>query len=416
MPPLSRTLLLKALRGIRHGRLELRLPGGEVFGFGDPGSDLHAVVVVRDERLFPRAVFGGDIGIGEAYVEGLWSSPDVVALVRLALRNMDVFDAGARLPATVSRWVERARHALRRNSIRGSRVNIRYHYDLGTDFYSLFLDPTLTYSCALFERPDATLEEAQIAKCDAICRRLELAPGDRLLEVGTGWGTLAIHAATRYGARVTTTTISQAQHDHVRERIAREGLTGFIELRLEDYRRLSGLYDKAVSVEMFEAVGLPYYDRFFSTIDRLLVPGGAMLLQTITMNEERFPSYRRQSDFIRRHIFPGGELASVAEIRRSLARATRLELASLDEIGPHYARTLAAWRERFTANADRVRALGFPETFLRLWHYYLSYSEAGFTERYIGDAQILLRKAGVLEPPATPPPQRTRPEATARPA
>jgi cyclopropane-fatty-acyl-phospholipid synthase len=389
---LSRALLLKALRGIRHGHLELRLPGGEVHRFGDSASELQAVVAVKDERLFSRAVFGGDIGIGEAFVDGLWTSPDLVSLVRLAVRNWDVFDAGDRFPATVSRWVERLRHALRRNSIHGSRQNIRYHYDLGTDFYSLFLDPSLTYSCALFEHSGATLEEAQFAKCDAICRRLELAPGDRLLEIGTGWGALAIHAATRYGARVTTTTISRAQHDYVRERLRREGLTDRVELRLEDYRRLSGRFDKAVSIEMFEAVGLAFYDRYFASVDRLLEPGGAMLLQTITMNEARFHVYRRHSDFLRKHIFPGGELASVEEIRRSLARATRLELRGIEEIGPHYVRTLAAWRERFLANASRVRALGFPESFLRLWVYYLSYCEGGFAEGYIGDAQLLLVK------------------------
>ncbi len=400
---LSRALVLKGLRGIRNGGLELRLPGGEVHYFGNAGSDLNAVMDVHEERAFSRAIFGGDIGMGEAYVDGLWSSPDLVALVRLAVRNLDVFDAGARWPSTLSRWVERARHALRRNSVRGSRLNIRYHYDLGTDFYSLFLDPTMTYSCALFERPDATLEEAQLAKLDAICNKLELAPGERLLEIGTGWGTLAIHAATRFGARVTTTTISRAQYDYVRERLAREGLTDAIDLRLEDYRRLSGQFDKIVSVEMFEAVGLPYYDRFFSTVDRLLAPGGAMLLQTITMNEARFPRYRRRSDFIRRYVFPGGELASVFEIGKSLARATRMGIQGIQEIGPHYVRTLAAWRRRFTANADRVRALGFPEAFLRLWHYYLCYCEGGFAEGYIGDAQLLLRKAGTAAPRASTP-------------
>ena len=398
MRSVSRVLLLRALREIRDGRLELRMPGGGVHVFGEDDSDLRAIIEVRDERMFSRGVFGGDIGLGEAFVEGLWTSPDLVALVRLAVRNLEIFDAGARLSATLSRWVERLRHALRRNSIEGSRHNIRYHYDLGTDFYSLFLDPTLTYSCALFERPDATLAEAQIAKCDAICRRLELAPGDRLLEIGTGWGSFAIHAATRYGARVTTTTISRAQYDHVRDRLAREGLSGSIELLQEDYRRLSGRYDKAVSIEMFEAVGLPYYDRFFSAVDRLLKPGGAMLLQTITMNEGRFPQYRRQSDFIRRYVFPGGELASVAEIRKSLRRATGLVMSGVDEIGPHYVRTLAAWRERFLANADRVRALGFPESFLRTWDYYLAYCQGGFTEAYVGDAQLLLTKAGVRSP------------------
>jgi cyclopropane-fatty-acyl-phospholipid synthase len=395
MRAVSKALLLKSLEGITGGHLELRVPGGKVYSFGSPGSDLQAIVEVRDERTFSRAVFGGDIGLGEAYVEGLWTTPDLPSLVRLAVRNMRIFDAGARLPATLTRWVEHIRHGLRRNTLSGSRENIRYHYDLGTDFYSLFLDPTLTYSCAVFESPGASLEEAQIAKYDMICRKLDLSPGDRLLEIGTGWGSFAIHAATRYGARVTTTTISRAQYEHVRQRLGREGLSDRIELLFEDYRRLSGRFDKAVSIEMFEAVGLSYYDPYFSAVDRLLESGGTMLLQTITMNEERFPRYRRQSDFLRRHIFPGGELASVLEIRRSLSRATHLEVIDLEEIGPHYVRTLAAWRQRFLANADRVRALGFPETFIRMWDYYLGYCQGGFAERYIGNAQILLAKEPV---------------------
>jgi cyclopropane-fatty-acyl-phospholipid synthase len=279
--------------------------------------------------------------------------------------------------------------------VSGSRANIRYHYDLGTDFYSLFLDPSLTYSCGVFETPGATLEEAQRAKLDRIAEKLQLSPGDRLLEIGAGWGAFAIHAATRYRCRVTTTTISAAQHAHVRERLDREGLADRVELLFEDYRNLTGRFDKAVSIEMFEAVGLAYYDDFFSAVDRALEPGGTMLLQTITMNEARFARYRRQPDFIRRHIFPGSELASLSEIEKSLARATDMAVMEVEEIGPHYAATLAAWRERFLAAADRVRALGFPETFIRMWDYYLAYCQGGFAERYIGDAQILLARQAV---------------------
>ena len=220
---------------------------------------------------------------------------------------------------------DRLRHALRRNTVARSRLNIRYHYDLGTDFYSLFLDPSLTYSCGIFETPETSLAEAQLAKLDRIARALELAPGDRVIEIGSGWGAFAIHAANRYGCRVTTTTISRSQYDYVRERLAREGASGRVELLFEDYRRLSGRYDKAVSIEMFEAVGLSFYDAYFSTVDRLLLPGGAMLLQTIWMNEERFPRYHSQPDFIQRHIFPGSELASIGEIRRS-ARARHVAL------------------------------------------------------------------------------------------
>jgi cyclopropane-fatty-acyl-phospholipid synthase len=391
----SRALLFRALERVTGGRLEVHLPAGAIRSFGDPSSDLHAIVRVHDERVFARGIRGGDIAFGEAYAEGLWSSPDLVSVVRLAVRNQETFDAGARLPATLSRWIERARHFRHRNSVSGSRANIRYHYDLGTEFYSLFLDPSLTYSCGVFETPGATLEEAQRAKLDRIAEKLQLSPGDRLLEIGTGWGALAIHAATRYGCRVTTTTISAAQHAHMRERLEREGLAGKVELLFEDYRNLTGRFDKAVSIEMFEAVGLAYYDDFFSAVDRALEPGGAMLLQTITMNEARFARYRHQPDFIRRHIFPGSELASLGEIRKSLARATDLSVVEVEEIGSHYARTLAAWRERFLAARDRVRALGFPETFIRMWDYYLAYCQGGFAERHIGDAQVLLARNAV---------------------
>ncbi len=388
----SRNLFLRGLERIADGRLEVRLPGGRVREFGDPASDLHATVEIRDEAAFARFVFGGDIAFGEAYAEGLWSSPDLPSVVRLAVRNIAAFDAGNRATAALSRWAARLRHWLRRNTVSGSRLNISYHYDLGTDFYSLFLDPTLTYSCGLFERPGLSLEEAQVAKFDRIAQMLELAPGDRLVEIGSGWGSFALHAARRYGCRVTTTTISRSQYDHVRDRLAREDGGGQVELLFEDYRQLTGRYDKAVSIEMFEAVGLAYYDDYFRAVDRLLEPGGTMLLQTIWINEERFPRYHAQPDFIQRHVFPGSELASIGQIRRSLARATTLSVAALEEIGLHYVSTLTAWRQAFLAHRDRVRALGFPETFVRLWDYYLAYCQGAFAERYIGDAQILLAK------------------------
>jgi len=391
----SRELLLRRLDGLRGGRLEIRLPSGKIRQFGEPGTGLDAVVAVRDESAFRRFVLRGDIAFGETYAEGLWTSPNLAAVTRLAARNVHLFDSGGRAPALLSRLIQRVRHGRHRNSVAGSRENIRHHYDLGTDFYSLFLDPTLTYSCAVFEPPGISLEQAQLAKFDRIAGTLELAPGDRLLEIGSGWGSFAIHAATRYGCRVTTTTISRAQYEHVRERIARERLGDRVTLLLEDYRSLSGRFDKAASIEMFEAVGLDYYDDYFGAVDRLLEPGGAMLLQTIWMNEDRFPRYRRQPDFIQRYIFPGSELASLAEIRRSLARATGLEIADVDEIGLHYTETLAAWRRAFLSRLDRVRALGFHETFIRMWDYYLAYCEGGFAEGYIGDAQILLTKTAV---------------------
>ena len=391
----AQALFLRRLAATRDGRLEVRLPDGTSRVFGDPHSDLRAVVEIRDPGVFRRFVFGGDVAFGETYAEGRWTSPDLPSVVRLGVRNMRAFDAGRRVTSILSRLGHRLHHAFRRNTVSGSRLNIRFHYDLGTDFYSLFLDPTLTYSCGIFETPETSLEQAQLAKLDRICQTLELAPGDRVIEIGTGWGAFAIHAATRYGCRVTTTTISRSQYDYVRERLAREGSGGRVELLLEDYRKLTGLYDKAVSIEMFEAVGLSFYDTYFSAVDRLLRFRGAMLLQTIWMNEERFPSYHGQPDFIQRHIFPGSELASIGEIRRSLARATSLSVSGLEEIGLHYVTTLTAWRKNFLGNRERVRALGFPETFIRMWDYYLGYCQGAFAERYIGDAQLLLAKAGV---------------------
>ncbi len=390
-----RELFFRGLERIRDGRLEVFLPGGGVRAFGDPASPLRAAVEIRDAAALTRFVLGGDIAFGETYAEGLWTSPDLPSVVRLAVRNIDAFDAGLRAASALSRWGARLRHRLRRNTLSGSRLNISYHYDLGTDFYSLFLDPTLTYSCALFESPGLSLEEAQVAKFDRIARMLELSPGDRLLEIGSGWGSFALHAARHYGCRVTTTTISRSQHDHVRERLAREDAGGRVELLFEDYRRLTGRYDKAVSIEMFEAVGLGYYDDYFSSVDRLLEPGGSFLLQTIWMNEARFPGYHAEPDFIQRHVFPGSELASLAEIRRSLARATAFSVARIEEIGDHYVATLTAWRRAFLGARDRVRALGFPETFIRMWDYYLAYCQGAFAERYIGDAQVLLAKAAV---------------------
>jgi len=398
---------MRRFEGIRGGSLEIHFPSGRTRRFGERGTGLDARVEVRDESAFRRFVFRGDIAFGETYADGLWTSPDLAAVTRLAARNVQLFDSGGRAPAVLSRAIQRLRHLRHRNSPEGSRENIRHHYDLGTDFYSLFLDPTLTYSCAVFDPPGISLEEAQVAKFDRIAGALELSPGDRLLEVGSGWGSFAVHAATRYGCRVTTTTISRAQHDHVRDRIARERLEDRITLLHDDYRSLRGRFDKAVSIEMFEAVGLQYYDDYFGAIDGLLEPGGAMLLQTIWMNEKRFPRYRRQPDFIQRYIFPGSELASLAEIRRSLARATGLEVADVDEIGSHYVETLGAWRRAFLGHGDRVRALGFPESFIRMWDYYLAYCEGGFAEGYIGDAQVLLAKSltapgrGVQDPAAS---------------
>ena len=365
---------------------------GRVLVLGDPNADLRARVCIRDSRAFRAGLLQGEIGLGEAFMAGWWETDDLVSVVRIAVRNMAAFDQGGDFLATLGKAANRLLHRRRRNHVEGSRRNIGHHYDLGNDFYRLWLDPTLAYSCAVFERPDQSLEDAQRAKFDLICRKLQLGSGDHLLEIGTGWGGFALHAARTCGCRVTTTTISRQQFEYARDLFQRAGMTDRIDLRLEDYRHLQGQFDKAVSIEMFEAVGLEFYDTYFSTVDRLLKPGGRFLLQTITMNEQRFDDYIRQSDWIQKHIFPGAELASVSRVVASIGRCTTMNLHHLEDIGLHYAHTLHAWREAFRARLDEVRAQGFDDSFIRMWDYYLAYCEGAFAERYIGDAQLLLAK------------------------
>lgn len=376
------------------GCLDLHLPVRRV-RLGNPEADLRATVRVHDGRAFRAGLLHGEVGLGEAYMQGWWETDDLVSVVRMAVRQMTVFDESGGWLAALGKAANRLLHRRRRNHVEGSRENIGHHYDLGNDFYRLWLDPTLAYSCAVFESPDQSLEAAQFAKFETICRKLRLGPGDHLLEIGTGWGGFALHAARTRGCRVTTTTISRQQFEFAKDLFQREGLSERIDLRLEDYRHLAGQYDKAVSIEMFEAVGLEYYDAYFGAVERLLKPGGAFLLQTITMNERRFPDYIRQSDWIQKHIFPGAELASVSAILASLGRCTRMNLHHLEDIGMHYAHTLRAWRGAFRAHLDDVRALGFDETFIRMWDYYLASCEGAFLERYIGDAQLLLIKPDV---------------------
>ena len=373
------------------GCLDLETPEGFV-RLGDPVAELRARAVIHDPRAYELGAFRGEVGLGEAYALGYWSSPDPVAVVRLAVRNLVSLERGQGWVARAAMALARLRHLGRANDVAGSKDNIHAHYDLGNAFYRLFLDETMAYSCAYFETGRDSLEAAQMRKYDLICRKLQLAPGDHLLEIGTGWGGFAVYAAEQFGCRITTTTISAEQHAAAAELFRRRGLENRITLVQEDYRHLRGTFDKLVSIEMFEAVGLRYYDAFFGAAERLLRPGGTFLLQTITMNEQHFPDYVRSTDWIQQYIFPGAELASVAEILCSTARVTRFSLEHLEEIGPHYARTLHHWRERFLARRGDVRSLGFDERFLRTWDYYLAYCEGAFAERYIGDVQLLFRR------------------------
>lgn len=394
----ARNLFFRSLAELRGGFLEIVCPD-ETYSFGDPRLSLHAMAVVHDQRFFARALTGADIGIGESYMEGEWSSPDLIALVRLAVRNLRVFDTQHRFFSASRRLLSLLHHRLRGNSIRGSKRNIRSHYDLGNDFYRLFLDPKMLYSCAFFRRPEDSLESAQEHKLELICRKLGIEASDRVLEIGCGWGGFAMHAARNHGADVTAVTISPAQFEFVSKRIAEGDLApGSVRLKLEDYRKLQGQYDKIVSIEMFEAVGFAHYDDFFSACDRLLTPDGSMLLQTITLPEQQVRSYRNRVDWIQTYIFPGSELASVGEIMRSLARRTQLSVTSAHSLGLHYARTLALWRERFFQAIDGVRGLGFDERFQRMWDFYLSWCEGAFRERYINVEQLIFAKNGTQRP------------------
>jgi len=382
-------LFLKMLEGLGGGSLEL-VCGGETLRFGDVSGDLHAQLVVHDEKFFARAVLGGDVALGESYMDGEWSSPDLVTLVRLAVRNLQQIETSNAAISLFSRLADTFRHRRRANTVEGSRANIQAHYDLSNDFFRLFLDRSMMYSCAWYESEDDSLETAQQQKLDRICRKLELGPEDHVLEIGTGWGSFALHAAREYGCMVTTTTISREQHDYARERFRGER----IELLFEDYRNLRGRYDKIVSIEMFEAVGLEFYDQFFGACDLLLEPHGSMLIQTITMNDRTFPAYRRRADWIQKYIFPGSELASLTGVLQSLARATKLLPFGLEDMGLHYARTLGAWRERFHAAEADVRKLGFDDRFIRMWDYYLAYCGGAFLERHISDVQLMMIKSG----------------------
>lgn len=400
----AKRILLSLLRKIQRGEILLRDRDEEqVFGRRTGECDLRASLTVLHPRFYTRVLLGGSIGAGEAYMAGHWSSDDLTVLLRIILLNHAVFRGLDRGLSRLKAPLYKAYHLLHKDSKKGSRINIAAHYDLGNDFYALFLDETLTYSCGIFERPESSLEEASVAKYDRICKKLQLSGKDHVLEIGTGWGGFAIHAAGGYGCRVTTTTISRAQHDLALERIRSAGVEDKVHVLFKDYRNLKGRFDKLVSIEMIEAVGHHYLNTFFRCCSNLLTERGIMLLQAITIADQAFEKHKKEVDFIKRYIFPGSCIPSVAAMGDAVAKATDLRLVHLEDITPHYARTLRTWRERFFENVGQVRALGYSETFVRMWEFYLCYCEAGFQERYLGDVQMLFAKPLSRRGPVLPP-------------
>jgi cyclopropane-fatty-acyl-phospholipid synthase len=388
---IARELVLRSLSNLENGELTI-VDDHErrVLGRTTDTDDLRVTVQVRDLRFYSELALGGAVGAGEAYMLGFWTCDDLTKLVRLLVRNRHVLDNMEGGTAWFMQAARKFLHWINRNTRRGSRRNISAHYDLGNEFFSLWLDQTMMYSSAIFERPDMSLHEASLAKLERICRKLQLTPQDHVLEIGTGWGGFAVYAAGTYGCRVTTTTISREQYEFAQQRVAEAGLESKVTLLLEDYRDLQGKYDKLVSVEMIEAVGHDYLDTYFSKCATLLKPEGMMVLQAITIADQRYKAALGSVDFIQRYIFPGGFIPSVTAMLGSITQSSDMRIFHLEDIGAHYAKTLQCWREAFHQKLRQIRAMGYNDTFLRMWEYYYCYCEGAFIERAIGNVQILL--------------------------
>ena len=389
----ARKAVISLLNKLQHGQITI-IEDNDRYAFGEASStaSLRANITVHHSQFYSRILFGGSIGAAEAYMEGLWSADDLTMVMRILAINQQAFADMEKGLARLTAPLYKLYHSARKNTKIGSRKNILAHYDLGNDFYTLFLDPTMTYSCGIFEHAQSTLEEASVAKYDRLCQKLQLKPGQRVVEIGTGWGGFAVHAVQNYDVHVTTTTISEEQHRYAAQRFRKAGLEDRISLLKKDYRDLRGEFDRLVSIEMIEAVGHHFYNTFFQTCGRLLKDDGLMALQAITIGDQLFERHKRTVDFIKRYIFPGSCIPSVTAIGNAIARSTDLRLIHLEDITPHYAKTLREWRRQFFANIDRVRKMGYPDTFIRMWEYYLCYCEGGFAERYIGDVQIVFAK------------------------
>ncbi len=371
--------------------------GNETFSFGDIKSDLRVNVDIHSQEFYIMTGSGGALGIAEAYILGYWSADNVVILMRILLKNRSILlsinNGFAKLLSPVNKLIHRSRQ----NTLKGSKENILAHYDLSNDFYKLWLDPTMTYSCAYFNNPDVSLEEASIEKLDRICRKLNLSKNDSVLEIGTGWGSFSIHAAKKYGCNITTTTISDAQYQYARSRVVEEGLESKITVINKDYRKIHGLYDKIVSIEMIEAVGYEFIPEYFKKISSLLKPHGLMALQGITYNDQNFDTYKDSVDFVKKYVFPGSCLISVSQIIDVIKDKTDLSVIDMEDITRHYAETLNRWRNNFMGVLPEVKQMGYSEAFINMWEFYLLYCEAGFLERNIGDVQLVFAKSGARD-------------------
>ena len=386
----AKNQVLARLARLQIGQLTI-IENGQKTVFGQDKS-IAATVTVHDAHFYGEIAFGGSIGAGEAYMLDYWQADNLTNVIRIMAANQGVMDALEGGYQWASKPFLKALHWLNRNTTDGSRKNIAAHYDLGNDFFKLWLDPSMMYSSAIFVPETISLEAASQKKLQVICDKLDLKPSDHVVEIGTGWGGFAIYAAKHYGCKVTTTTISKQQYDEAVLRVNAEKLTDKITLLLNDYRDLEGKFDKLVSIEMVEAVGHQFYDTYFKKCASLLKPNGMALIQAITITDQRFEAAKNSVDFIQRYIFPGSNIPSITAMLTSITKVSDLKLVDLEDIGPHYATTLRKWYENFFANIDAVRKLGYSEEFIKMWAFYLCYCEGGFAERALGDCHLLLAK------------------------
>lgn len=395
---IAANILRRRLKSIVGGKITFVEDGQHrVFGTSD---GLEAEIRVHNPNFYRKSLLGGGVGFAEAFIHGWWSTDDLTTLLRIFVRDINLSNEFEKGFALLARKLLGLYHWRNKNTRTGSRQNIFEHYDLGNDFFSLFLDETLTYSCGIFNTPETSLKEASIAKLERMCEMVSIEKNDHVLEIGCGWGSFAIHAAEKYGCRVSATTISKEQYNLARERVRRRGLDDRVTILFKDYRELEGTYDKLVSIEMIEAVGHDFLGDFFIKCESLLAEDGAMALQGITMSEDFYEEYLRSADFIQRYIFPGSCCPALNAIKNAVSDSTDLKLSRTENIGSHYATTLREWRLRFSGNTEKLQAMGYSEEFIRTWLYYFSYCEAGFAENYLGNVQLVLQKPLFREAPA----------------